>query len=1069
MFQRPGNAGGHPHGAAHDQPHHVLHTLHEEDDVVPEDGGLGARVAVARPMAHSRSGASGGPAGPRSSPRSPARQVPTGAAPSTAERRAHRRGRDEDGDDEGACDDGHGTALRHGKARKYDDSRVASMAALGAALPRLRDSDRRHYEIQRDQARHQLSQRELLLRHQQQMLESNETGVASPSPPALNRASHLIEEAAGGENPASGSSSGSYTSSGSRQRRRRRPETDGGISDGSDSSPRSRTSLDLTSAFNRVETVTPFSVGKRSGGGKYAKGEMPQHSFAASDGASSVTLLSPGPSTGPRSRFAEARSRSSGEPQLRRQPHGSDSSGETSPMSDTDVHILHDASVSSGDLSDDEVARRDLEGSWTGSTGGGALAAAAAHANGLARYDSTASAASAVSRSRSGALFASPLTRGRRGALNFDQVADDEPTASDGSAPVAAAPAPEPTFMSPMRLGDGTRQPAPTHTGGKPAGIGMTPITRPLPDQSAFESGSSDEEDDEMMPLGRTPAQRTPAPPPTPARTPAWAHLAGSPRLRRQTSLNEAKTLIEISPSPTGTIPSRGSGGSIVSTSADRGAAPGAGPGAGNGIGATPARPVAAVDHSLLDSDSDDEPASSRKVHPGMRVLGFDGPDQSPTESDAKSGEPADGMTDGADAAGRDSGDEAGSGPAPVTVGGHHEPHGDVPHATHLHVGHAGERFTFASHFEYVRDLGRGSFYSVVEARDKETGDHYAIKKTQRQFRSTRDRDLYLGEVRAYVRVGRHDNVVQCHRAWQENGHLFVQLELCPRGSLRDLMMAHPQGAAIPESAIMCFLSDLAAGLCVIHEAGLVHLDIKPENAFINAEGRLKIGDFGMAREAGGSEDGVEGDNRYMAPELLTSSGESPAADIFSLGISIFELVWDVAVPKDGHSWRRLRDGHLPSLPARARLAGRSEFLVDLVKSMMSPKPEERPTAAQLCDMAEVREARSTPNTFVTEVPMRAASLSRIPRAARRMMDRADSYVSAEGLDIPDEIPPLREEDADMHDGDGDEGFLVRPGSRGPGDLDFASFIARSRSFSGMASPPTVTPTGQDVTYDWGN
>ena len=104
----------------------------------------------------------------------------------------------------------------------------------------------------------------------------------------------------------------------------------------------------------------------------------------------------------------------------------------------------------------------------------------------------------------------------------------------------------------------------------------------------------------------------------------------------------------------------------------------------------------------------------------------------------------------------------------------------------------------------------------------------------------------------------------------------------------------------------------MAASLKHVHDAGFVHLDIKPSNFFVKSNGTVKLGDYGLAQEIQGisqlKDDDVEGDSIYMAPELLQnninkSDKISTKADIFSLGATLLELASGMNLPKNGIIW----------------------------------------------------------------------------------------------------------------------------------------------------------------------
>ena len=128
--------------------------------------------------------------------------------------------------------------------------------------------------------------------------------------------------------------------------------------------------------------------------------------------------------------------------------------------------------------------------------------------------------------------------------------------------------------------------------------------------------------------------------------------------------------------------------------------------------------------------------------------------------------------------------------------------------------------------------------------------------------------------------------LLSCLRA----GFFFLQMEMCEGGTLQEFMTKRNSRDALPEDYLWIILRDIAIGLQVLHKHDIVHLDIKPDNIFITEDGKLKIGDFGMAGNAVTQADSssrvgdLEGDAKYIAKELLTSAVRLPSADIFCLG-----------------------------------------------------------------------------------------------------------------------------------------------------------------------------------------
>ncbi|XP_034426231.1 membrane-associated tyrosine- and threonine-specific cdc2-inhibitory kinase [Hippoglossus hippoglossus] len=288
----------------------------------------------------------------------------------------------------------------------------------------------------------------------------------------------------------------------------------------------------------------------------------------------------------------------------------------------------------------------------------------------------------------------------------------------------------------------------------------------------------------------------------------------------------------------------------------------------------------------------------------------------------------------------------------------------------------------FSQCFTNLGLLGRGSFGEVYKVLSREDGRQYAVKRSAHRFRGNSERNLSVREARNHERLCPHPHILKFVAAWEEYGRLYIQTELC---STSLLLHAENQPPGPDEPAAWAYLCDLLSALQHLHSRGFVHLDLKPANVLITDSGRLKLGDFGLllqlkhksseSVEGKVKDDAQEGDPRYMAPELLR--GEyGPAADVFSLGVSILELACNIEVPNGGEGWQQLRQGCLPS----EFTSSLSTELQTVLKMMLVPEPSERPTVAELLALPSVRKHRWKRRIYlvVTETLLTLTSLCQL-------------------------------------------------------------------------------------------
>ncbi|KAF1892254.1 hypothetical protein Lal_00036615 [Lupinus albus] len=241
--------------------------------------------------------------------------------------------------------------------------------------------------------------------------------------------------------------------------------------------------------------------------------------------------------------------------------------------------------------------------------------------------------------------------------------------------------------------------------------------------------------------------------------------------------------------------------------------------------------------------------------------------------------------------------------------------------------------------FHEIEQIGRGNFSSVFKVLKRLDGCLYAVKHISRQLRLETERGKALMEVQSLAALGSNENIVGYYSSWFENEQLYIQMELCDHSlSIKKCSALFTEGQALEA------LYQVANALRFVHEKGIAHLDVKPDNIYVK-NGVYKLGDFGCATLLDNSLPIEEGDARYMPQEILNENYDHlDKVDIFSLGASIYELIRRFPLPDSGSHFLNLKEGKLPLLP------GHSLQFQNLLKVMMDPDPVKRPSAKELVE-----------------------------------------------------------------------------------------------------------------------
>ncbi|XP_037957826.1 wee1-like protein kinase [Teleopsis dalmanni] len=277
----------------------------------------------------------------------------------------------------------------------------------------------------------------------------------------------------------------------------------------------------------------------------------------------------------------------------------------------------------------------------------------------------------------------------------------------------------------------------------------------------------------------------------------------------------------------------------------------------------------------------------------------------------------------------------------------------------------------YRKEFIEISVIGVGEFGLVYQCLNRLDGCVYAIKKSIKPIAGSFFEKRALNEVWAHAVLGKHDNVVRYYSAWAEDNHMLIQNEYCNGGSLQSLI----QKRSLVESELKILLLHVAEGLRYIHSHDLVHMDLKAGNIFLAKEPVLhkttlpslteecyengmdgvyaelsnteciityKIGDLGNVTSI--EDANVEkSDCRYLPNEILKENfSHLFKADMFSLGITLYEAAGGGPLPTNGPEWDNLRNGNIPYISTI------SEEFNDLIKLLTHPDPEQRPSSTSI-------------------------------------------------------------------------------------------------------------------------
>jgi beta-lactam-binding protein with PASTA domain/predicted Ser/Thr protein kinase len=265
----------------------------------------------------------------------------------------------------------------------------------------------------------------------------------------------------------------------------------------------------------------------------------------------------------------------------------------------------------------------------------------------------------------------------------------------------------------------------------------------------------------------------------------------------------------------------------------------------------------------------------------------------------------------------------------------------------------------FDGRYRVVRKLGTGGMANVYLAEDQELGRRVAIKMLDdRHSQDEQFVERFRREAKNVAGLS-HPNIVSIYDRGEAEGTYYIAMEYLEGRTLKELLVRR---GPTPLAVAIDYARQILAAVGFAHRNGIVHRDIKPHNVVVAPDGRLKVTDFGIARSGTSqmTETGsIIGTAQYLSPEQAKGAPVTPASDIYSVGIVLYEMLTGL-VPFTGDTPLEIAMKHLSAIPEPPS-EHRAEVPHDLdsiVLRALAKDPADRYQSAEEMDADLARAAR---------------------------------------------------------------------------------------------------------------
>ena len=270
--------------------------------------------------------------------------------------------------------------------------------------------------------------------------------------------------------------------------------------------------------------------------------------------------------------------------------------------------------------------------------------------------------------------------------------------------------------------------------------------------------------------------------------------------------------------------------------------------------------------------------------------------------------------------------------------------------------------------YEIVEVVGTGGMSTVYKAKDLRLQRCVALKVLKSEFSNDMN---FVSKFRVEAQASAalsHPNIVNVYDVCEDDGKYFIVMELVERITLKDFIR---QKGRLDMNTAIDFSIQIASGLAAAHENHVIHRDIKPQNIIVGSNGALKVTDFGIAKAATSNTMSTTnmGSVHYISPEQARGGYSDERSDIYSLGITMYEMVTG-RVPFEGDTNVSIALMHIQNeiIPPTRLYPDIYSSLEKVIMKAVQKKPERRYLTANAL-IADLNRVKNNPNIDIIVAP----------------------------------------------------------------------------------------------------